>query len=182
MINEFFVCLFLTLVFSNSENSNYRKIVMTLEQRMLLYNKSRDSAFKGVFLRSLTGALYSNQLTYNTSVNLICKEKFMVFPVVIYTRKGFYLLNILNKKIIHLQAAGLIEYWHSEIIDERYLKIEESKEPKPIQVRHLSGGFSIWLIGCLIAFCAFVCEILYAKIISRALKFDMLFAKSKTIV
>jgi hypothetical protein len=141
---------------------------MTLEQRMLLYNRSNDPTFRGVFPRSLTGVLYSNQLNYNTSMNLICKEKFMTFSVVIYTRKGFYLLGALNEKIAQLQAAGLIEYWHSEIFDERFLKVQESQEPKPTEVRHLSGCFMIWLMGCFAALVVFICEILHARIFAKS--------------
>ena len=133
---------------------------MDLETRNLLYSRSFDPSFKGVFLRSLTGVLYSNQKNYKTSVFLICKEKFMTLPVVIYVRKGFYLLEQLNEKIEQLQTAGLIEYWHSEIFDKRYLNIKESNEPKPINIEHLTGGFILLLIGCLIAFCAFIYEIL----------------------
>jgi hypothetical protein len=133
---------------------------MDLETRNLLLNKSFDPTFKGVFLRSLTGVLYSNQKNYNTSVFLICKEHFMTFPVVIYVRKGFYLLEQLNEKIEQLQTAGLIEYWHSQIFDQRYLNIKESDEPKPIKIEHLTGGFIILLIGLSIASFAFICEIL----------------------
>lgn len=132
-------------------------------KRTQLFNKSHDPSFKGVFPRSLTGVLYSNQQNYNTSVFLICKEKFMTLPVVIYIRKGFFLLEQLNEKIRQLQAAGLIEYWHSEIFDQRYLNIKVKEAPKRIQIEHLSGGFVIFTAGCVIASCAFVCEVLCKK-------------------
>ncbi|KAG5674082.1 hypothetical protein PVAND_004069 [Polypedilum vanderplanki] len=145
-----------------------RKIVMPLEQRTLLFKKSLDPSFDGVFPRSLTGVMYSNQLNYNTSVYLICKEKFMTFSIVIYTRKGFFLLNALNDKIAQLQTAGLIDYWHSQIFDQRYLNIKESQEPKPTELHHLSGCFWLLIIGCTTGLVSFVCEILYAKIFARS--------------
>lgn len=60
-----------------------------------------------------------------------------------------------------LEAAGLINYWHAEIIDERYLKIIESKEPKAIELYHLSGGFYLFLVGCLISLLVFLGEYIY---------------------
>lgn len=86
----------------------------------------------------------------------------MTLPVVIYTRKGFFLLEQLNEKIRQLKAAGLIDYWHFEIFDERYLNIKESEQPRPIRTEHLSGGFAIFACGCFVAFIAFACEILYS--------------------
>lgn len=139
---------------------------MDLEKRTLLFNKSHDPSFNGVFLRSLTGVLYDNQKNYNESVFLICKEKFMSLSVVIYFRKGFYLFEQLNLKIQHLQAAGLIDYWHSEIFDERFLNVKESQHPKQIQIGQLSGGFAILAIGCFLASLAFGFEILYSRVFS----------------
>jgi hypothetical protein len=140
---------------------------MTLEQRKKLYSRANDPSFKGAFFRSLTGVLYENQKNFNGTRYLICKEKFLTIPVVIYVRKGFYLLHALNEHISRLEAGGLISYWHSQIIDERYLKIVESQEPSVIELHHLSGGFLLLLIGCLIATLAFICEILFARFTSR---------------
>lgn len=141
---------------------------MTLEQRALLYNRSHDPYFKGVFFRSLTGVLYQNQQNFNGTRLLLCKEKFMTIPVVIYVRKGFYLLQSLNEHIWQLDAGGLLDYWHSQIIDSRYLNVIESQEPTAIELHHLSGCFLLLLIGAFIAAVVFVCEILYKRLWIRS--------------
>lgn len=137
--------------------------MLTIEAREKLFSRSNDPTFKGAFFRSLTGVLYQNQQNFNGTRLLICKEKFLTIPVVIYVRKGFFLLQPLNERIAMLEAGGLINYWHSLIIDERYLKVIESQDPSAIQIHHLSGGFFLLLFGCLISSLAFICEVLHAK-------------------
>lgn len=143
---------------------------MTIEQRQKLFSRSNDPTFKGAFFRSLTGVLYQNQHNFNGTRYLICKEIFLTIPVVIYVRKGFFLLQPLNERIAMLEAGGLINYWHSQIIDERYLKVIESQDPSAIQLHHLSGGFFLLLFGCLASSLAFICEVLHAKYFHCKLK------------
>lgn len=114
--------------------------------------------------RSVTGTLYANQLAYNQTQSLMCKEIFMMFPVVIYVPKDFYLTEAINDKIQFLQAAGIIDYWHKEIIDERFLKVVESKEPKGIKFAYLTGCFYIWEILCVVATFVFFGEIVSDKL------------------
>ena len=137
---------------------------MTIEQREKFYSRSNDPTFKGAFFRSLTGILYQNQQNFNGTRYLICKEIFLTIPVVVYVRKRFFLLQPLNERIAMLEAGGLINYWHSLIIDERFLKVIESQEPSAIEIHHLSGGFFLLLFGCLISSLAFICEVLHAKL------------------
>lgn len=147
-----------------------RKVVMSLEQRKLVYTKVHDPNFNGAFFRSLTGVLYQNQQNFNGTRNLIAKEKFLTIPVVIYVRKKFYLLQSLNDRIWQLNAGGLLDYWHSQIIDSRYLNIIESQEPTAIELHHLSGCFMLLLFGLIIAAAAFVCEVLYKRFWDRSRK------------
>lgn len=97
----------------------------------------------------------------------MCKEIFMIIPVVIYVPKDFYLTEILNEKITILQAAGLIDYWHAMIIDRRFLKASKSKEPKGIKIEHLSGCFYIWISSCMFAFIVFIAEVVYGKCLDQ---------------
>lgn len=94
----------------------------------------------------------------------MCKEIFMMFPVVIYVPKDFYLTEAINEKIQFLQAAGIIDYWHKEIIDERFLKVVESKEPKGIKLEYLEGCFYLWEILCILATLLFFGEVLSEKL------------------
>lgn len=86
-----------------------------------------------------------------------------MLPVVMYVRKDFYLTAAINKQLQFLQAAGLIDYWHSSIIDERLLKVSESKEPKGIKIEYLSGCFYILTISCCLAIVIFLGELLNEK-------------------
>lgn len=148
-------------------------MIFSAEHRgKILDEISTNPHFKGALLRSLTGTLYANQFRFNQTQYLICKEIFLMFPVVMYVRKDFYLTSAINKKIESLQAAGLIDYWHGQIIDERFLTIPISKEPKGIKIEYLAGCFYIWSICCVCAFLIFLGEILKAKIGKRSLEFN----------
>lgn len=113
--------------------------------------------------RSFYGTLYDNQIKFNETKSVICKEIFMLFPVVIYVQKDSYLREAINEKIRNLQAAGLIDKWHTEIIDERLLKVEESKEPRGIKIEYLSGCFFTWMASCGFSFLVFLGEAVQFK-------------------
>lgn len=151
--------------------NHFRIIFFPASERDEILDKiSTDPYFKGSLLRSLTGTHYANQRRYNQTQYLICKEIFLMFPVVMYVRKDFYLTSAINRKIEILQAAGLIDYWHSQIIDVRFLKIPESKQPQGIKLKYLTGCFYIWIIYCGLAFLIFVGEIVNFKLKMRNLK------------
>lgn len=126
----------------------------------ILNEIKNNPKFKGAMFRSYTGILYSNQLNLNQTKSVMCKEIFMMFPVVIYVPKNFYLTNAIDEQIQYLQGAGLIDYWHSEIIDQRYLKVQESSEPKPIKLEYLSGCFYIWIGSICLSSLAFIWEVM----------------------
>lgn len=100
---------------------------------------------------------------HNLTNFLICRENFMTIPIVIYTRKNFYLLNAINVKIEQLKAAGLIEYWYS-LAFTKELKRHKKNPPKVFTFRHLSGCFQIWIGGCVISFCVFFVELIAEKL------------------
>lgn len=114
--------------------------------------------FKGAMFRSLYGTLYDNQIKFNETKSVICREIFMLFPVVIYVQKDSYLREAINEKIRNLHSAGLIDKWHTDIIDERLLKVEESKEPRGIKIEYLSGCFFTWMASCVFSFLVFLGE------------------------
>lgn len=91
----------------------------------------------------------------------------MSVPVVIFARKNFYLLDAINKKISVIQAAGLIEYWHSRGADNRFLKAETPPVSKTLTWQHLSGSFILLTGGYFVGFAAFVIEIAYKTVQSR---------------
>jgi hypothetical protein len=103
-------------------------------------------------------------------ISLLCKEIFMSFPVVLYVPKNFYLKDALDNKIEILQAAGLIDHWHSQIIDPRFMKIRESNEPKGIKLETLSGCFYTWILSCTISFATFLGEAFIGKMTRKSVK------------
>lgn len=113
--------------------------------------------------RSYYGVLYSNQVNFNSTPSIPCKEIFMMFPVVIYFPRQFFLADAINDKIQYLQAAGLIDYWHSEILDNRLQKRQESNEPKGIKIEYLLGCFFIWGFACIFSFLIFIWEVMKGK-------------------
>lgn len=100
----------------------------------------------------------------------------MSIPVVIFTRKNFYLLEAINKKISIIQAAGLIEYWHSQSVDQRFLKAHIPTEAKMLTWQHLSGCFVLLTGGLFVAFIVFTIEIGY-KIVQSKLRSDKVESK-----
>lgn len=113
-----------------------------------------DESVKAAFGQSLTDTMYSNHVNPKDSINNVCRDTLSTIPVVIYTKKNFFLLDALNEKIMILKASGLIKYW-------RYpesLAINELKGPKVLMLSQLLGCFYILLIGVFISFVAFIGE------------------------
>lgn len=140
-----------------------RLVSLEGKDRESAVEKVKDPSFKGAFSKTLTGALYLNQLSYNTTLYKICREPYMTLPIVIYVRKDFFLLNEINDKILLFQAAGLIEHWHSKSVDSKFLNIVEPTVLKKLNLKHLYGTFQIWFGGCIVAGIAFVVELVIDK-------------------
>lgn len=123
-----------------------------------------DPSFKGAYARSLRMVLYSNQKSPKHLRSNICKEVLMTVPVVMYTRKDFYLLYMINMKLEMLRSAGLIDYWQFQFANEDTLNVKEQKYPRELKLYQMLGCFYLLLIGCTIAFVIFVIEILVTVI------------------
>jgi hypothetical protein len=147
----------------------FRLVVIDRSERnKVLKDIATIPRFEGTILRTYTGTLYTNQVNFNKIedrvISLMCKEIFNSFHVVLYVPKNFYLIEALDKKIEILQAAGLIDHWHSQIIDPRFLKIVESKEPKRIKLEMLAGCFYTWGIGGVLSLAVFFGEVVMGKL------------------
>lgn len=153
--------------------SIFRLIPLNIEKRQKFIVNLHDSSFKGVWLRSLTAFLYANQQSYfaNEKIYTICKEQFISFPVVVFAKKNFYLIEAINKKISIFQAAGLIKYWHHQAIDKRFQKSRGLKVPTMITVSHVSGCFVLLFGGLLISCIVFISEVFVRIFKKRARNF-----------
>lgn len=114
-----------------------------------------DSSFKAGYEQSQIRALYFNQL--DPPVH-ICKEIILTIPEVFYTKKDFYLLDELNKKINMLKTSGLINFWGSENFKQTKLNSKGQKQPKVLTLNQLKGSFYILLIGFVSSFLCFSFE------------------------
>lgn len=80
----------------------------------------------------------------------------MSISVVIYTPKNFYLLEKINEKISQFSASGLLLHWH--IYDRKINPVDNSNEPKKLNMHHLEGMFQIWFFGCFVSTLVFAIE------------------------
>lgn len=112
---------------------------------------------------SIIPVLYLNQNFSESSRFKICKDVLFTSPVVIYTRKNFFLLDALNEKIELLKSAGLIHFWQLQDVDEKFLNVIESEYLEALTVEHLMGSFYILFMGCLASFTVFIYEIMKVK-------------------
>jgi hypothetical protein len=125
-----------------------------------------DPLFKGCYEESEQTALYQNQI--NSYKQTICKEVFMVMPVVMYARKQFFLLPEINEQIKLLNANGLIRYWHDSSVDRRKLMTSETAHPKVLKFHSMIGCFQILIFGCLVSLVVFIIEVCHGKVGARA--------------
>lgn len=120
-------------------------------------------SFKGVYSQSILRALYFNLISPKESRFLFCKEFLLTIPVVVYTRKNFYLLDAINRKIQMVVSAGLVRYWDFENVDRNYLNSHDINHPRTMTVTQLFGCFQILIIGCALSFLVFYFELIAAK-------------------
>ena len=115
--------------------------------------------------RNAISEIYSDIVYQHSIKNLtnlqVCREPILTIPIVIYTRKHFYLLHAMNDKIESLKGAGLIEYWYSIQLTNEFTRDDGS--PKILTLDHLSGCFQIWVGGCLFSFVVFTSELMVYK-------------------
>lgn len=92
----------------------------------------------------------------------------MTFPVVIYSRKDFYLLDSLNEKIEELKAAGLMDYWHFKAVDGRFLKLDAFQDPAVLKLRSFLGCFQVLSCGFIASLLVFMAEKMIVRFEKRA--------------
>lgn len=78
----------------------------------------------------------------------------MTLPIVIYVQ---------NEKILLFQAAGLIEYWDSNMVNKNFLNIKSLTVLQQLNLKHLFGTFQIWFSGCAVGGFAFIFELLIRR-------------------
>jgi ABC-type amino acid transport substrate-binding protein len=92
----------------------------------------------------------------------ILKENLMTINIVMYYKKEFYLKEAIDSKLRYILAAGLMKHWLREFDHTDEWK-HGTTEPKVLTMEHMMGAFGLLIIGCLLAFVAFVVEIVVEK-------------------
>lgn len=126
-----------------------------------------DPTAKFAFGNPLTTTLYDNTARHRNYHYKICKEVVAMIPVVIYTKKDFFLLAAFNQKIELLKASGLIQFWHYQDIDR---KIPDDVRPtyqKALTLGQLVGSFHLLFIGYALSVTVFTAEALISLIKGR---------------
>lgn len=123
-----------------------------------------DADFNGVYCRSLIYTLYQIKMLPADERNIsICKESLYTIPVVIYSRKNFYLLKEFNVILGRLIQAGLINFWRARDFDFSRLNRKENQPPKVLTLPQVQGCFKILVVGYLIGGVVFIIEQLFMK-------------------
>jgi len=108
--------------------------------------------------------LMNYSLTNDNFPYKICKEDFLTFNIVMFYNKNFFLKSAIDEAIQKMLVHGFMDHWIKE-----YDKTDKwrftSIKPTVMTFDHLSGSFSLLLIGCILSSLIFVLEILYFKLI-----------------
>lgn len=128
-----------------------------------------DPNYKGGQIEPLAKILYMNHLAdiMKEPRYQICKEVFMMIPIVIYTQKDYHLLNEINIKLQTFETAGLINYWSFERNFNRVHDIKQIR--KALTLDHLKGAFQILWFGSLIGVIVFILELLSSVLTKKRL-------------
>lgn len=113
--------------------------------------------FKGTYGRPILKVLFTNQNTSRDLQPVICRDVWLTVPVVIHTRRNFFLLQKLSEKIELLKSSGLIEMWRFRTFTQLPTKVDN--HPRTLSFQHLAGCFQIWLFGCGVGVAVFVIEL-----------------------
>lgn len=123
-----------------------------------------DSSFKGAIGRSYMKLIYANKLRNLELRFIICSNAVVTFPVVIYARKNFFLLNKVDEKINYLNAAGLIDYWYFQDVGKQHLTLKVPKQPQVLTIGRLSGCFHILMFGLVASSVCFLSELVAIRL------------------
>jgi hypothetical protein len=144
------LCSFDAVVF------DFRLTEVKFDEAEKISQKVSHPNSKKAFLRSSFQSHYLNQYRPIDQRFTICKEILLALPVVIYTKKDFFLIGELDRKLSDLMAAGLIDHWSFKAL--RKQKNERKNGPKMLTMKKLAGCFHILFCGLAISFVAFVFE------------------------
>lgn len=123
------------------------------------FKSFNDSNKQGTFIVPLPNVLLMNRKNfYNFTFNFLQHESFGTLSVVMYFKRNFNLAAEINRGVKHLQATGLIDYWHYKFLDIRKESGTKSRKLLKLNVSQMKGAFEIWICGCLVSLTTFGVE------------------------
>lgn len=105
----------------------------------------------------LTDILYDNQKNYKNFTFKILPEILLAVPVAMYFPKNHFIVNEISSRINNIESAGLKNYFIS-----KYLFVVKEDVSTPLvklNLDHLSGGFVLYLGGCIFGIATLLLEI-----------------------
>ncbi len=127
--------------------------------------KTLSSKFKGGYLLSSEKLLYVNKINAKNYTFRVLKEHLYTVNIGLLFKKDSYLIEAMNRVISKLQTNGLIHYWISKYIDEKYYNVKQPpKQAQKLTIDQLYGSFQMLFFGLFVSFISFLVEIIYTKI------------------
>lgn len=142
----------------------FRRIIIPLAEVDDYCRKTLDPEFKGVVFQYITTALYINQMNHESFTYKICKESLMTNHLVIYFRKGFYLVDEINERIMNFQAGGITNYFIGKYADEKFKITDNQEGPSELTVAQMIGIFQLWSFGLAFCLIIFIAELFMMKV------------------
>lgn len=137
-----------------------RRVVFPNDQIQSFRIKTLNPSFKGVVFNYIDQVMYQNTLNENFTFK-ICKQQFLINPIVFYFRKNHYLVEEVNARIDLLLANGIIEKIRTSYSDPKFLKADkETAEQKMLTIENFVGVFLMFGLCCLLATSAFALEMM----------------------
>lgn len=104
--------------------------------------------------------IIANMENRNSFAHVVCKEAIHTINFVMYFQKNFYLIQKIDEVISSLLSSGILNHLTLKYIDMRYWHLKRVDEgPQQLTLKHLQGGFDIFIILCSISITVFVLEI-----------------------
>lgn len=148
---------------SNCEIS-FRRVWVNSTVLLAKIQETRNPSSQHVVTSSLEQVLYVNKMNYKEYTLTVCREYLFTYLYGIYFRKNSYLVHMFDHHIALFKTSGLIDFWASDFISMKYLKVQiQADGPRQLNIAELLGGFEVLFIGLLIGAALFIIEVIAEK-------------------
>jgi hypothetical protein len=127
-------------------------------------NRTRDPYFPGALLTMDTYLAYINQQSAPHIKYEACEEVFSKSYVVFHYHEKSYMTERIDSVLSRLLAGGILKFYYSTYIDDKYLKYDNSdKGPKQFNNYDLSFMYEVCSFGIALSLITFLLELLSVK-------------------